>query len=252
MIKKPVFAYYDLGRTVQFLRDAHPTWSVHGEGYIFDCMKDLKLSLENLGLKYSQRIYKSHIGSLMEDLEKTPPKGTLDKNYESLRSLLNVLETGILAEIPDRFVFELRDKIFSLDDLLNKPDKILGITSWETFDSLAKYDIQEACNCYAFERYTASAFHLMRTIERLLRCFYIKQVKTKRIPEPWNMGNIIQHMESKPNLIKKYDSIISQLKSIKNNYRNPTQHPEKVYQPDELENLWHVCIDVINRLTKEL
>ncbi len=44
--------------------------------------------------------------------------------------------------------------------------------------------------------------------------------------------------------------LINQLKHIKDSFRNPTQHPEKLYSVDEAQDLFGICIDVINKMAE--
>jgi hypothetical protein len=93
---------------------------------------------------------------------------------------------------------------------------------------IARIDFQEAGRCIAFERSTASSFHLLRGTESVLRQFYLHTVRQGRLRETQRTwGSIVQQMRSRrhpPSL-----TLLDNLDNIRRNYRNPTQHPELVY-----------------------
>jgi hypothetical protein len=42
--------------------------------------------------------------------------------------------------------------------------------------------------------------------------------------------------------------LLNNLDNIREHYRNPTQHPDKVYDINEVQDLFGLCIDAINRM----
>ncbi len=46
--------------------------------------------------------------------------------------------------------------------------------------------------------------------------------------------------------------LLDSLDMIRANYRNPTQHPEATYNIDSAQDLMGVCVDLINKMTKDL
>jgi len=55
-----------------------------------------------------------------------------------------------------------------------------------------------------------------------------------------------QLVERKKNRLP--DSLLECLDNIRESYRNPTNHPEAVYNIDEAEDLLGLCIDVTNKM----
>ena len=100
----------------------------------------------------------------------------------------------------------------------------------------------------AFELPTAAAFHFLRGTEEALRDFYLKSVKRDRIKEPRMWGPIVSHLRTRkkppPALL------LDNLDSLRSNFRNPTQHPEKVFDLDEAQDLLALAIDSINRMSR--
>jgi len=88
----------------------------------------------------------------------------------------------------------------------------------------------------------------MRAIEATLRDFYRTWVKQKRLKNPMWGGMVIQmrgRTKHPPT------SLLDQLDSIREHFRNPTQHPDAVYDIYEAEELFSGALDVIGRMCRE-
>ena len=46
--------------------------------------------------------------------------------------------------------------------------------------------------------------------------------------------------------------LLDNLDNIRKSFRNPTQHPEKIYDIEEVQDLFGLAIDVVNRMTAYL
>ena len=51
---------------------------------------------------------------------------------------------------------------------------------------------------------------------------------------------------------KPSDTILNSLDLVRTSYRNPTQHPESKYDIESAQDLFGVCIDLINKMAIEL
>jgi hypothetical protein len=49
-----------------------------------------------------------------------------------------------------------------------------------------------------------------------------------------------------------HGEVNNHLDNIRVSFRNPTQHPEAIYDIHEVQDLWSICVDVINRMVKIL
>jgi hypothetical protein len=66
-------------------------------------------------------------------------------------------------------------------------------------------------------------------------------------------GPILADFPKHPSVIKIItdpEALLAQLDYIRRQFRNPTQHPEKVYDIEETQDLWGLCTDVITRMAK--
>jgi hypothetical protein len=57
-------------------------------------------------------------------------------------------------------------------------------------------------------------------------------------------------LPKKKTIPKGTDVLLNQLDYIRAQFRNPTQHPDKIYDIQEVQDLWGLCVDVINRMVK--
>jgi hypothetical protein len=114
---------------------------------------------------------------------------------------------------------------------------------------IARYDFQEAGRCIAFELPTAAAFHLMRGTEDVLRALYCVKVKQKaKRVDPLKWGPMLIHLNKLTRPLPK--ELMHELDWLREHFRNPTQHPEKMYDLDEAQGLLERSIDVVNRMMK--
>ena len=106
---------------------------------------------------------------------------------------------------------------------------IKSLLAKDVFDALPdsiQYDLKESGKCIGFECPTASAFHVLRGVEGLLRTLLSKlspQVDTSQM----NWGPLI--IELRNLNISDLSILLDNLDRIRDNYRNPTNHPEKIY-----------------------
>jgi hypothetical protein len=115
--------------------------------------------------------------------------------------------------------------------------------------TIARFDLDEAGKCIAFERPTAAAFHLLRATERVLVAFYEALARHKRAPRMW--GPMVTDLR-KRKAAAQHEVLLNNLDNIRRSFRNPTQHPELTYDIHEVQDLWGLCIEAINRMVKVL
>jgi hypothetical protein len=105
----------------------------------------------------------------------------------------------------------------------------------------ASEDISEAAKCYALERNTACVFHLMRAIEvgirKLREHFKVNEIKNSN----WgttlaNVERAIDDARDKRRItgetLDRYREVLSDLRIIKDAWRNPTMHIERSYDEE--------------------
>jgi hypothetical protein len=125
-------------------------------------------------------------------------------------------------------------------------DQLRGVEVTRILETLqdfpdAIYDFTEAANCFAFERFTASVYHLMRVAEfGLVSVAHSAGVEQDKINKGWD--GCIQGIESaikkigstKPTTdwqdqIKKLSNLCSWFTTIQKGWRNPVSHIPRTY-----------------------
>lgn len=112
---------------------------------------------------------------------------------------------------------------------------------------LTKYDLKEACICIALERPTAAAFHILRGTEEVLKKYHKKYFPSKNTFLAW--GPMTQQIKNYSGTKKIDMTLLGNLDHIRMNFRNPTQHPDKIYEIQEVQSLLSLCIDVTSRMS---
>lgn len=105
-----------------------------------------------------------------------------------------------------------------------------------------QYDIEEAGNCYAAGRGTASAFHLMRIMESGLQqlgtALGVKFADEKNWQNVLDQVNkAIRIMPPKEDRTIALSAMAGHLYNVKLAWRNPTMHPKGVYTVEEAGDL---------------
>lgn len=169
---------------------------------------------------------------------------------EWVKDQLSRIETVIFPESAIKNLYVLPNRRFNSEYLLSSPQSLLKEGTFEKLDEVAKQDITSACRCILFGEATAAAFHILRATESVLKSYYFLHKKQKRLNKPmW--GSIINELRAKTKN-KPPETLLAALDIIRTAYRNPTQHPEAVYEIDSAQDLFGVCLDVIGKMGVEL
>ncbi|USE03347.1 HEPN domain-containing protein [Vibrio sp. SCSIO 43133] len=154
------------------------------------------------------------------------------------------------AELQLKKVLVVTPKRFNIDMLLKNPSSLLAMGSWEELPDIAQHDFSSATKAVAMGLPTATAFHLMRCVEEMVKQLYFSFVKTNRIKKPmW--GPMVNKLQTKNNP-KPSVELLETLDMIRRNFRNPTQHPDKIYSEDEAQDLLNSSIVAINMIASVL
>ena len=247
MEKKKLNIYFFIGQTIRTIQTTEIHHRSQPDKGVFYDVQRLVSALDEVGLTVSMGVAEKFLGRMREwspngdFIVNDSKKKFIERNIRSVFDCMN-------SEMNNSFVFSLTQKQFDVNNLMSDMPKIIGVDVYEKLPGLAKYDFDEAGKCIAFERSTAAAFHLMRCTECVLNSFYEKHKKQKRLKNRmWGpIASELRSLRSPPQKV-----LLDHLDNIRSNFRNPTQHPEKIYDLSEAQNLLHVCIDVISRMVTD-
>ena len=248
MLGKAIFNYYWFGTCLRYLQDCPPGVSVgvDGDGRVLGNLKSFLRFLDDLGLIVTRRA-SDEIEALHMRFAALDPEHPLDESERNeLSAAFRQVRPTLEAELKGHTAFVVTPKIIDVQKLLNEVSTLLRPGVFERLPDVARLDLSEAGRCIAFERPTAAAFHILRATEAVLRSFYRFLVRKKRIKSDlW--GPLVADMRTRRKL-HVHAELLNHLDHIRHAFRNPTQHPEKVYDIHEVQELWNLCIDAINRM----
>lgn len=188
------------------------------------------------------------VGKLAEEVQKFGCRVTLASanrltagseagvlTYQATVALINEIDGRLRDELGGRMSFSLND-IEASYFFLQRP--LMADPNYEARFPSVIYDLEESGKCWALERYTASAFHMVRALETALlavsRCAGIEE-PTKPYDRTW--GPLLTQLEAQmkakwPNVADRqkgdglfFEDLYVTLDALKNPVRNATAHP---------------------------
>lgn len=180
-----------------------------------------------------------------------------DATWDDLREGVQDIEATFRREASTMAMYAIDDDLRGLTDSC---DKAFGTEFQIKFPS-ALYDLEEACNCLAMGRFTATVFHLMRIMEILLRAIHA----CLGLPPPSgadkNWGNMLQAIKANMNGRNAngnsgwtgkdrqfFEDLFASIDAVRVAWRNTTMHVEQRYDKEEAQHLFHV----VKALSKKL
>lgn len=243
MLKKNVLPYFALGFStahLQFVNQEMP-WEFIKEG-----IEEFIRRVNSLELPLTKKLIKP-LFKFNDNIKNFPINYKISISEISyLKEIKDNIYNTLVAELSDKSMYHVSDKRIDVNKLLNNIASLMSPSVFDKIPEIAKYDFSEAGKCIAYECSTAAAFHILRGTEAILRLFYKKF--TNKDSKNKNWGAIINDLEkpqySSPN------ALVANLNNIRKNYRNPTQHPEKLYEIEETQDLFNLCIAIINQMSE--
>lgn len=256
MLSKSIYDYYWFGTCVRYLQDVNEGTTLGDDtaGRVAHNLNQLFGYLDELGLQVTSRA-SGELLAFSTDLQQNDSDYQLTKqDSDNLSTYIGDLRHTLEAELRGFEAYIVTPKRLDTNKLLKNISELFSPGVFHKLPDIAQYDLSEAGKCTAFERPTAGAFHLMRGTEAVLRAFYKALVKRNRITaDLW--GPLVDDLKKRAQgrgKAKEYASLLPHLDHIRVSYRNPTQHPEMMYDIHGLLDLWGVCIDTINRMSVAL
>lgn len=225
----------------------------HSQGFIISLIvSEADRLMENLdaaGFQVSlagTRELKNFITALRGD--QNQQRMITKEETNSLTATMSVIEKMVHAEAQTKLIYVVTEGRFSLDYLMNHPDKMFAPDVFQRLPPLAQYDISEGFMCVVLARPTAAAFHVLRATEATLKKYYFTRIRRGRDKNPmWAsmLSKLVARRDKDQGLLQKLDF-------IRGTYRNPTSHPEAKYTLDTAQDLLGLCLDAINSMGASL
>jgi hypothetical protein len=250
MEKQSIYEFVYFGTCVRFLQDVPAGTPLHGETYVLGNLQYLFKYLDDLDLVVTRNAAYG-VADYYKELTQLPEDTVLTiKQAKKLNALMHDVRKTLSAELHTLNAYRVTPKVLDVNKLVDDVSSLFGPKVFTMLPEIAQHDFSEAGKCIVFERPTAASFHLLRGTESVLRNFYERMVRQKRIRDRmW--GPVVTDLR-KRNTSSKYASLYNNLDNIRIHYRNPTQHPEKIYDMSEAQDLWSLCVEVTNRMMRIL
>jgi hypothetical protein len=183
------------------------------------------------------------------ELAAKAPGSVLDEDTAAkIRRVAVGAQQALYGEATSKEVFVVSEKRFPVPKLLYDIDSLFRVGTFVRLPANSAVDFMNAGRCLAFECTTASAFHALRATEGVLRHYYSCVVRRNRLAEPWGWWAMTDQMSKRRTPPPRV--LLDAVDGLRENFRNPTAHPEKHYDVDEAEELLGGCIDVVNRMVR--
>jgi hypothetical protein len=249
MYQKSITNYIWFGQHLRYLIAVIEGWPIHGDGYIVANIERVFEHLKEFDLPVTLRSC-TPLEEILKELKALPPESKITQEQATrLNNIVIDIRKVLEAESSGKLTYTVTEKRLDVSKLLYDVASLFGKNVFTLLPDIAKYDFNEAGLCIAFSRPTAAAFHLLRGTESVLREFYCSRVKRNRVSSLlW--GPIVAHLRKRKS--PPPEVLLNNLDNIRVSYRNPTQHPELRYDIDEAQDLFGLCVEVVNRMFKHM
>lgn len=169
-----------------------------------------------------------------------------ETGYESrLYQAIATFEATFTSESSDANIFSVSQKgTHSTLDLMERAYENLSSEVRSRLSDEIKTDIAQAGRCLALECHTASGYHILRAVERLIIKYLDKVSGTPHKSKNRNWGVYIDQLRK----LNADASVTGYLDHIRSFYRNPLIHPEATLTGAQAFDLFNACLSAISQL----
>ena len=201
----------------------------------------------------------SKLTNQLKELVESIPKKDFEQQIinkevhkEVLFNALNILgkfEQQIIQYYSLNTLFQFTNITFNSDILFSNIADVFEKETWDFIPESAQYDIIEGGEALLFNLPTCSSFMFMRALEDCIRKLCDKlETKKQNITFGVAINIVVDGRENFDINQKVFERQIDFLKYIKDEYRNPSAHPDKTFSQKEAEQLFQVINVAIDKL----
>jgi hypothetical protein len=186
------------------------------------------------------------------------PSDDARSEYElgSIVSKIQQFQNVLIADLRITASFTVtKSGIFDVNQLVNCAHQAVPEDVRKKLTKEALDEIDASGKCLAFSLPTASGFHAMRAVERVIKTYLADFISVEEIGRLKNWGQYLDALEKRATgeaLPKPSSEAIALIRQIKDIYRNPVIHPNRVLSSDEAMALFHSTLAAIGRIAAEL
>jgi len=184
---------------------------------------------------------------LLDEVNLWATNQTQHQNLSRLHALVSVFSVVLHEEVSRAHIYRLSDKgNLSIDHLIDGASKRYPSTTFALLDDNIKREIDEAGKCLACALYTASGFHILRSVEIGIKA-YLFTLSGGTLPKNRNWGAYIDAL----NNVNAATDVVDVLRILKTK-RNPLMHPQDVLDQDEAVDIFCLSQATTNAIVKEI
>lgn len=206
--------------------------------------KDLKAFSMTVSRQYSLEV----VGHLKKFASRSINEAIGKEVASDFIRLITDWQKIIATEARTRNYFFVTQRRYKIEHLIENPDQLLARYVFFSLPETSRFDFAESARCLAHGCGTAAVFHLLRATEVVLKDAYCHTIKSHRLNNP-DWASMLAHFRKRKNGTLPAP-LIDILGSIHKRYRNPASRPDVTYLPEQAEDLFGLCIEVINQLHK--
>ena len=243
-----------LGYNLRGLLDVKPGEQIGGTNSLLDILQGTATTLEQLQFAVSSEIFQTRLSPIMAHLEKEvelhgDAAAVATEVAQRIVAEASMLIPAVEAECKTNFIARPTSSRFRVGQLLTAPESLLATGAFQALPSIAQTDFKEAGACLAFGLSTAAAFHALRCVEECVRWLHRSYFPSKKQNKPW--GQLATELGQKARNPKPDSALLARLDHLRAHFRNPTQHPELVYDHDRAQELFHLCIEAVSSCARD-
>lgn len=247
MESRKSYGLVHIGLCIRILKNVSPSSKVlFTKDHIEKLLKELDEANYEVSIAGANKLRR-----FLSDLEEQEENEKIGESLSSdLKKEMTPFEKIVFAESQTKHIYILPTRRYNTDYLLNAPSLLFKRGVFEKVSELGRFDISSACRCILFGEGTAAAFHILRATEETLKQYYFHHKKQKRLKNPmW--GPMTSELRNKKTN-KPPEVLLNTLDMVRKSYRNPTQHPDAIYDIESSQDLFGVCIDLIGKMVVDL
>jgi hypothetical protein len=250
MFGEPLDQYFGVGARLIYMRQAREKLPIHGQGFAKNVIELFLQDIARFPMPVTRQTSQP-LRDFLKSIQGRAAGSVLSANEaKDLVKIARDITPTFEAESRSIMTVVLLEKRFDIGKLMSGVPTLLSKGVFEALPEVAQTDMNEAGKCLALNRATAAAFHSLRATEAMLKKLYFQIVRQKRLKTPmWAAMVDALRKRTKGN---PSDELLDLLDGIRRNYRNPTQHPSKVYDIDEAQDLFGQCLAAQNLIYKTL
>lgn len=161
--------------------------------------------------------------------------------WSQIKTALNDFETILREELREAAIYRVPSRgIFDTAKLIDQADRTFPVELLPFITEKTRQDWCSAGRCLAFNLLSASGFHVARAVEAALEDYYKAATGKSKSLNGWSdYIKALEAVAEKPtDKLVPSGKVISELKRMKDDYRNPIVHPRVVLEESDARMLF--------------